>query len=354
MKCPLMGKTSQPKRPVTIKDLANRLKLSTATISLALRNHPRISTTTRERVRATADKLGYKPNPMVSSLMARISTGRENNQGVVLAWLNCHRDERFFQHPKSFNHGLFQGAYDRAEELGYTLEEFYLKTRGMTMARMQQILETRGITGLIIPPLPAARGHLRFKWEQFTSVAIGHSMARPQLHRVSPDQYHNIRLAIRKLVHAKKSRIGLALLCVDGRPNTDNRLDNRWSAAYAQYQMGLPSKQRIPVLYYQPEERAKVRRWFERYQPQAILGDSPCVKWYLEEIGLPNGSTYHLVQLDWAEEQTNFFATVDQQPRQVGAAAVDLLTAQLQRNERGIPETPKLVEIPGVWRMEEA
>lgn len=346
---------NKPSRPLTIKDLADHLRLSTATISLALRNHPRISAATRARVQVTAKKLGYKPNPMVSSLMARISSGRENNQGVVLAWLNCHRDDHMFHYPNSFNKGLYEGAKERAEELGYSLEEFHLKTHGMTMARMQQILETRGITGLIIPPLRAAKGHLRFKWEHFASVAIGHSLVRPRLHRVSPDQYHNIRLAIRELVHAKKTRLGLALLCTKkDRPQTDNRLDNRWSAAFAQYQLGLPAKQRIPILYYQPEERAKVRRWFERYRPEAILGDSPCVRWYLEEKGIENGSLYHHVQLDWSEEEPKFFATVDQQPRQVGAAAVDLLTAQLQRNERGIPETPKLVEIPGVWRMESA
>lgn len=347
-----MGKKS---RPVTIKDLAAHLKLSTATISLALRNHPRISTATRERVQAAAKEMAYKPNPMVSSLMARISTGRENDQGVVLAWLNCHSDEKMFHYPSSFNHGLYAGAKERAEELGYTLEEFHLKTRGMTMARMQQILETRGITGLIIPPLRSPKGHLRFKWEQFAAVAIGHSMARPRLHRVSPDQYYNIRLAIRELIHAKKTRLGLALLCSKNNlPQTDNRLDNRWSAAFAQYQMGLPTKQRIPILYYQPEERDKVRRWMERYRPEAVLGDSPCVRWYLEEKGIKNGSIYHHVQLDWSEDRTDFVATVDQQPRLVGSAAVDLLTAQLQRNERGIPETPKLVEIPGVWRVEKS
>ena len=34
----------------------------------------------------------------------------------------------------------------------------------------------------------------------------------------------------------------------------------------------------------------------------------------------------------------------------VGAAAVDLLVAQIHRNERGLPANPYTVQVQGVWR----
>jgi hypothetical protein len=41
---------------------------------------------------------------------------------------------------------------------------------------------------------------------------------------------------------------------------------------------------------------------------------------------------------------------IDQQADVLGAAAVDLLVAQYQQNERGIPEAPRIVMTEGLWR----
>jgi LacI family transcriptional regulator len=42
-------------------------------------------------------------------------------------------------------------------------------------------------------------------------------------------------------------------------------------------------------------------------------------------------------------------AGLDQQPRELGARAVELLIAQLQRNERGVPDWPTTTTIPARW-----
>ena len=59
-------------RPPTIALLAKATGYSTATVSLALRHHPRISDTTRREIAAKAEELGYRPNPMVRALMADV------------------------------------------------------------------------------------------------------------------------------------------------------------------------------------------------------------------------------------------------------------------------------------------
>ena len=60
---------------ITLKDVAERAGLSLATVSYALRQHPKIPVETRERAAAAARELGYRPNPRVASLMAH---GRSN------------------------------------------------------------------------------------------------------------------------------------------------------------------------------------------------------------------------------------------------------------------------------------
>lgn len=47
---------------VTIKDIATRLKLSHATVSRALADHPKISAATKASVREAAQAMGYVPN----------------------------------------------------------------------------------------------------------------------------------------------------------------------------------------------------------------------------------------------------------------------------------------------------
>lgn len=67
-------------KPVTLSDIARRLKLSTVTISKALRNHPDISPTTVKLIKSVADEMGYTPNIMARNLSAR----RSNTIGLVV------------------------------------------------------------------------------------------------------------------------------------------------------------------------------------------------------------------------------------------------------------------------------
>lgn len=67
-------------RLLTLRMLADRLNLSTATISLALRGSPMVAETTRLRVQALADELGYIVNRSAASLR----TARSNMVGVLV------------------------------------------------------------------------------------------------------------------------------------------------------------------------------------------------------------------------------------------------------------------------------
>jgi LacI family transcriptional regulator len=65
---------------VNMKDIARELGVSMVTVSKALRNHPDISTKTRERVDAKADELGYRLNLAARSLV----TGRSLLIGLIV------------------------------------------------------------------------------------------------------------------------------------------------------------------------------------------------------------------------------------------------------------------------------
>ena len=55
---------------VTMSEIAERAGCSQATVSKALRNAPDVSAAKRKAVQDIALEMGYRPNPLVSALMA--------------------------------------------------------------------------------------------------------------------------------------------------------------------------------------------------------------------------------------------------------------------------------------------
>ena len=67
-------------KPVTIKDIAEKLKISVSTVSRALKDNHEISAKTRKKVQDLAKQLGYKPNPLAVAL----KTHKSHSIGVIV------------------------------------------------------------------------------------------------------------------------------------------------------------------------------------------------------------------------------------------------------------------------------
>ncbi len=65
---------------VTLKDIADRLKVSKVTVSKALRDHPDISSEKKDLIRETAQEMGYTPNYFARNLSSR----KSNTIGLVV------------------------------------------------------------------------------------------------------------------------------------------------------------------------------------------------------------------------------------------------------------------------------
>ncbi|WP_421920447.1 LacI family DNA-binding transcriptional regulator [Marinifilum sp.] len=91
-------------RPVTIKDIAEKLNISVSTVSRALKNNPEISLQTREAVQKLAKELKYQPNPLAVAL----KTQKSNTIGVVVP-----------QIVSSFYASVVKGIEQVADEFGY-------------------------------------------------------------------------------------------------------------------------------------------------------------------------------------------------------------------------------------------
>ncbi len=67
-------------KKTTIHDIAEELDITASTVSRALKDHPRISDSTKELVIKTAEKLNYQPN----NIAAALRKGKSNIIGVII------------------------------------------------------------------------------------------------------------------------------------------------------------------------------------------------------------------------------------------------------------------------------
>lgn len=79
-------KGTKTEKEITIYDIAKKVGVSPATVSRALKDNPSISISTRKRINALAEKLGYRHNPFASSLRLQ----KTHTIGVILHELNSY------------------------------------------------------------------------------------------------------------------------------------------------------------------------------------------------------------------------------------------------------------------------
>ncbi|MBL9195371.1 MAG: LacI family DNA-binding transcriptional regulator [Opitutaceae bacterium] len=327
---------------VTLRDVAAAAGCHFSTVSLALHDHPRLPLATRRRVQEIARSLGYVADPMLVSLAHYRSAKRPLRFQSTLAWITNFPTRQGWSSAELF-HQYFIGAVNRAQALGYKLDPFWVREPGMTPARASQILRARNITGLLIAPQPAAGTTLELEWDLFSATSIGYTLSRPSLHVVGNHQYRSMKLALQRLIELGYQRIGFVMLDA-----SDVRADHNWLAAYLVMQQQMPPDQRLPHLLLPHWDEAAFSAWFQKHRPTAIVTKSQEVLGALKLLGVrvPAEVGVAFITLPHVGGQ---FSGIDENPGEVGAAAVNYLAGMLHRNERGIPTSPQRLLIEGSW-----
>src|SRR5699024_1869575 len=91
-------------KETTIHDIAEGLSITASTVSRALKDHPRISDSTKEQVIETAEKLNYQPN----NIAAALRKGKSNIIGVIIPMA----DRNFFA-------SIIRGIEEVVNQAGY-------------------------------------------------------------------------------------------------------------------------------------------------------------------------------------------------------------------------------------------
>jgi LacI family transcriptional regulator len=324
---------------VSIRDLARESGVHHTTVSRALRNDPGVSAATRKKLQKLAKKRNYVPDPMLSALMVHRKKSTPCYQ-ATLGWITTHVTRHdWYIHEKV---GHFTGAKRRAAELGYQIEEFWLREPGMTGRRATQILTARNIRGLFFIPQPRPRVHLTLDWSRFSAITFSHSLSYPILNTVTCHHFRSMRLIMRKLKRLGYRRIGMAC-----HPHLLEMSDRNWAAAFWAYQP-RPYDLRIPILAERILTRALFHRWLKENRPDVVISPDPVLLRWIEEAGLRVPQDIGFVNPARAGGPDHY-TSMDENTEQIGATAVDVLVEMIHRGERGVPPTPVCHLVEATW-----
>jgi DNA-binding LacI/PurR family transcriptional regulator len=321
-------------------DIAKHIGVSASTVSLALKNDPRITKKVRQKVLDGAQELGYRPDPSVSALANyRWKTKPQAYSGTV-AWITV-GDEPGELRKNIPEYTLYwKGAHTCAKRFGYRIEEFALNER-MPLEKLEKILYARNIKGLLLPPEPVLfEDWNKLNASNYSIVRMSRSVHNLEAHFVMTNQMADGLLASKKMNDHGYKRIGFV-----GR-----KLEERLFCPGFFWGQQNRNAEYIPPLFLHeiaPDQQAgALSQWIATYKPEAILQDHVGFYDLLNEIGLRSPEDIATASQNTLPSGT---AGIIQNLEEVGRVAMLLLISLISDNDRGIPEIARQVLVPGKW-----
>jgi len=329
------------KRP-SCKTIAEEAGVSRMTVSMALRDHPRVAPETRKRIKEIARKQRYTPDPNLTELMRYLRKRDISKEEPVIALLNAKR------HPiEEFDNDarlVRKGAKERAEELGFKTEDFWLNKPGMRLERTVQILQTRGIKAVVVLPVERLDNVISFPREDFIGVATCSVAAQLGFNQVHPHFFQSMHLGITNLIEKGFKRIGF---CLD--PKQDEKSNHLYLCYLKWYQENILEKNRIPPLFEKKITLNNLVNWIDQTRPDVILSPNHEHYQWLKSTGFDIPGDISFAALTPPEEDLDEVARVKMGYRKIGATAVDILKSKLANEQLGPNDNPAVTLIRGEW-----
>lgn len=334
---------------MTTRQLALLAKVSPATVSMALHNHPRVSVATRARIVRLARKFNYRVDGRIGELMRTIRAHSPSKPSGCLGLISLYPEERPWETPGRLslqNH--YRGMVTRAAELGYRIEPFWVRQPDMRLSRLRTIIETRGIQGLLCLGGPNLEDPLPEELHSFAIVSVGVSLST-RLHRVVTHFAQNATRVLTVLKERGYRRPGAVLKSYE-----DGRTAHLIAAMYLYFSQYIYDQIDMPIFYSDLEiNRPAFHRWFHRYRPDVIVycehsAFYPQVNAYFEQRGLRVPQDIGLASID-CSVHPDWLSGVRQHTEHLGVSAVDMLVGRVQQRDFGLPRIPKTEFVEGDW-----
>jgi LacI family transcriptional regulator len=335
---------------MTMRELARLAGVTQATISLALRNHPRISTATKNRVARLAREHGYVLDGHLTELMRAIRTHAPDQLKGCLGLIALYPEEVPWreEHGRPYLTRLRRSMVQRARELGYRVESFWVNNPAMKVERLARIMEARGIHGLLSLGAAELEAEMPAELRRFVIVTQGASIST-KLHRIVAHFAEDTTLVLTNLKARGYRRPGIVL-----QRYQDGRNGHIIAGMYLYFSCYVFGAQTPPIFYAEKAvDPSALDAWFQAHRPDVIVYYDYSVhhagiEAFLKRRGLRAPEDIGLAVVSATVPPTNVTG-VHQNMEQLGISAVDMLVGRLQQGETDWVSVPKIECVPGEW-----
>ena len=321
---------------VGLRDVAKAAAVSLMTVSLALRNHPKISAATRERVQRVAREIGYRPDPEIARLMTRLRS-RNNTGRTPIAIVDVSPSRSALRNDYSVD--VREGAVRRARELGYSEACFHRMDYDGDLRRLLSVIRHRGIEGvLLLPPVAPVELDPSLDWSGLSVIAATYAITPWRFHLVVPNHFIDMCALLTLLETRGFKRIGAVL-----QDNFEARTHHQFTGAFALRGhtgriLRVPDPQNL--------RPAILSSWLKQVQPDVLICPfSAQLRTALPKRPSRNQPLPEIVSLRSDDASTRFYW--DELPGDIGADAASLLAGMMTHHETGLPSAPRTSMIHG-------
>ncbi|MBU6221803.1 MAG: LacI family transcriptional regulator [Planctomycetes bacterium] len=193
----------------SVRAIAAQLKVSAATVSRVLNNHPGVDESTRQRVLSRINATGYVPK-----------VGRRVTNVIALAY----PDEPVRSEYGSFEPSLLSGVMRGLQEHHYDLKLLSLRRDKLPDETYTQFFLRKGIQGVLLRCVQHSSGMIKqIAREGFPSVVVAARFEEPEVNFIHADSYPSSRRAVEHLIGMGHRRIVLAIHNVADTDHADRR-----------------------------------------------------------------------------------------------------------------------------------
>ncbi|PVB62455.1 LacI family DNA-binding transcriptional regulator [Labrenzia sp. 011] len=332
---PPPGIPQKPGKRLTLGHIADHLGISTATVSLALRDSPLVAEETRAKVKLTAQEIGYIYNRSAASLR----TARSQIVGVAVHdILNPYFAE------------VFSALEDVLEEQGQMI--FICNHRddvNRQRAFVNTLLQHRADGLILCPSVGTSAEEINRLVDQGIPVTlVAREVPGVWAPCVRGDDLVGTRMITKHLIDQGHTRIAMA---GGRRASSTGRLRNAgWRKALDEADIDPDSQIDLPELMTQADGRAAVSEILgAKVRPTAIVGFNDLVALgmmtTLRRAGVEPGPEMAITgydDIDGADTRTPALTTIRNQPDKIGRLAALTLLRQIA-GER-VPNKPIVIE----------
>lgn len=323
-----------------LRDIAEACGVSIATVSIALRNTGKVAPETRAQIQAAAARLGYRPDPLAARLSERRFSRGSAREGLAIV-VASHSD---------VSRSALTGGYlaERAEQLGFRCVFKHLPSHPVRLRSTLEQWHRQGVAGVIFWRLNRELPVEWKEWNQFSLLCCTDNAVPPPCHLVSIDQSEAVAVSVQALRAKGYRSIGFALLGHEPEIKDDR---DRLAAALLAQAKPLAGERVVPLFIgpiHGPATAARLRAWFKKNRPDAIVGFNNLVLHWLDQGGWTSPRDFAFATLNYIRYQPEA-AGYGRAEMKCAYTAIELLDQLIRHRETGWPGIPRRTLLPSRW-----